>query len=89
MFMYKPRFDSCISIVDCCFQIVMEYCGAGSVSDIMRMRQKTVSVTDENSAQPGCLKTDTIKHLLCRIINCILPTIMRTIVLCAFEAVIL
>ena len=25
-------------------QIVMEYCGAGSVSDIMRMRQKTVSL---------------------------------------------
>ena len=26
-------------------QIVMEYCGAGSVSDIMRLRNKTVSVT--------------------------------------------
>ena len=25
------------------FQIVMEYCGAGSVSDIMRLRNKTVS----------------------------------------------
>ena len=24
-------------------QIVMEYCGAGSVSDIMRLRNKTVS----------------------------------------------
>ena len=25
------------------FQIVMEYCGAGSVSDIMRLRRKVVS----------------------------------------------
>jgi len=26
------------------FKIVMEYCGAGSVSDIMRLRRKVVSV---------------------------------------------
>lgn len=29
-----------------CFQIVMEFCGAGSVSDLMKIRNKTVSQFD-------------------------------------------
>lgn len=40
------------------FQIVMEYCGAGSVSDIMRLRKKTL--TEEEIATILC---DTLKGL--------------------------
>lgn len=34
--------------------IVMEYCGAGSVSDIIRLRNKTVCLSDITSNQQGC-----------------------------------
>ncbi len=40
------------------FQIVMEYCGAGSVSDIMRLRRKTL-----NEEEIGAVLRDTLKGL--------------------------
>jgi serine/threonine kinase 3 len=40
------------------FQIVMEYCGAGSVSDIMRLRKKTL--TEDEIAT---ILSDTLKGL--------------------------
>lgn len=43
---------------DCPFQIVMEYCGAGSVSDIMRLRKKTLQ--EDEIATILC---DTLKGL--------------------------
>lgn len=44
--------------VDTILQIVMEYCGAGSVSDIMRLRKKTL-IEDEIST----ILSDTLKGL--------------------------
>lgn len=40
------------------FQIVMEYCGAGSVSDIMRLRKKTLS-----EEEIATILSDTLKGL--------------------------
>ena len=50
------------------FQIVMEYCGAGSVSDIMRLRNKTVckqiSYLDLTFLYPGTsVYKSCLKHL--------------------------
>jgi serine/threonine kinase 3 len=45
-------------MVGCLLQIVMEYCGAGSVSDIMRLRKKTLS--EDEIATILC---DTLKGL--------------------------
>ena len=59
------------------FQIVMEYCGAGSVSDIMKLRNKTVSirscrVTNNNSAaQENRLKLMLSSPLVHRRTNCV------------------
>lgn len=48
-----------LSIYYCCnLQIVMEYCGAGSVSDIMRLRKKTLQ-EDEIAT----ILSDTLKGL--------------------------
>ncbi|KAG8224633.1 hypothetical protein J437_LFUL003067 [Ladona fulva] len=47
-----------IAIKNELFQIVMEYCGAGSVSDIMRLRKKTLT-EDEIAA----ILSDTLKGL--------------------------
>ena len=37
-------FPCVLTRYDILLQIVMEYCGAGSVSDIMKIRNKTVSI---------------------------------------------
>lgn len=47
-----------LSIYRCNLQIVMEYCGAGSVSDIMRLRKKTLQ-EDEIAT----ILSDTLKGL--------------------------
>lgn len=47
-----------LSIYCCNLQIVMEYCGAGSVSDIMRLRKKTLQ-EDEIAT----ILSDTLKGL--------------------------
>ena len=47
------------SLTPCLFsQIVMEYCGAGSVSDIMKLRKKTLS-----EAEISTILSDTLRGL--------------------------
>lgn len=49
------------------FQIVMEYCGAGSVSDIMRIRKKTL-----NEAEIAAVTRSFLFHEY--FLLCLLPT---------------